>query len=128
MEQTQHRDINREQRKQTVVFALLGGMFIAMILLLTTIWVTNSARTGTKLAVDQVSEFYLEELAWRRAQVVSEELKNSFLSMETALDILEEENLESQEALRLYRAQHDFRIKPLQLSFGGTDRTRYSYV
>ncbi len=102
MEQTQHRDINREQRKQTVVFALLGGMFIAMILLLTTIWVTNSARTGTKLAVDQVSEFYLEELAWRRAQVVSEELKNSFLSMETALDILEEENLESQEALRLF--------------------------
>lgn len=102
MEQTQYRDINREQRKQTVVFALCGGIIIAMILLLTTIWVTNSARIGTKLAVDRVSEFYLEELAWRRAQVVSEELKNSFLSMETALDILEEENLESQEALRLF--------------------------
>ena len=71
-----------------------------MILLLTTVWVSNSARTGTKRAVSRVSEFYLEELAGRRAQVVSEELKNNFTYMENAINILEDTDLESQETLR----------------------------
>lgn len=91
--------MNREQRKQTMVFAMWGGMVIAVVLLLTTLWVTNSARKGTDQAVNRVSEFYLEELAGRRTQVVSEELNNNFLFMENALDILEEKDLESQDAL-----------------------------
>ena len=73
-----------------------------MILLVTTIWVTGSARTGTQQAVSKVSEFYLEELAGRRAQVVSEELKNNLAYMENALTILEEPYLESQETLRSF--------------------------
>ena len=102
MEQTQHRNINREQRKQTVAFAVGGGIIIAVILLLTTVWVMNSAGRGTRQAVSRVSEFYLDELAGRRAQVVAEELKNHFLFMENALDIMEESNLESQQSLRRF--------------------------
>lgn len=102
MEQTQHRNINREQRKQTVAFAVGGGIIIAVILLLTTVWVMNSAGKGTRQAVSRVSEFYLDELAGRRAQVVAEELKNHFLFMENALDIMEESNLESQQSLRRF--------------------------
>lgn len=78
MEQTQHRNINREQRKQTVAFAVGGGIIIAVILLLTTVWVMNSAGKGTRQAVSRVSEFYLDELAGRRAQVVAEEPEESF--------------------------------------------------
>ena len=94
--------MNQEQRKQTIASGIWGGIVIAVILLLTTIWVSGSARNGTSQAVARVSEFYLEELAGRRAQVVSEELKNNFVYMENALDILEPSDLASQEALRSF--------------------------
>ena len=57
---------------------------------------------GTRQAVDQVSEFYLEELAGRRAEVVTDELKTHFTYMENALGILEDRDLESQESLRRF--------------------------
>ena len=57
MKKTQDHDL-----KQTVALAVWGGALIAAILLITTIWVTSSARTGTKEAVSRVSEFYLETI------------------------------------------------------------------
>ncbi len=88
MEQSRHKSINEKQRRQTITFAVCGGIVIAVILLVTTLWVSNAARKGTDQAVDKVSEFYLEELAGRRAQVVNEDLKNNFAYMENALGIL----------------------------------------
>ena len=103
-----------QQRKRAVAFALLGGGIIAAILLMTTIWASNKARAGTAQAVSRVSEFYLEELAGRRAQVVSEELKTHLAYMKNALDVLEPSDLESQESLRQFLG----RIKKLY----GVDR------
>lgn len=99
MNQTQY---NKRQRNETIVSAVLGGIIIAVILLITTVWVSNSATTGTNEAVNRVSEFYLEELAGRRAQVVSEELKNHFAYIDNALAILEDTDLESQATLRKF--------------------------
>ena len=93
-------NMNEKQRKQAVMNALIGGMIIATILILTTVWVSNGARRSTSQAVNRVSDFYLEELAGRRAQVVAEELKKNFTYMENALAILDESNLESQDTLR----------------------------
>lgn len=101
MDQTQQ-SINETQRRQTVAAALCGAVIIAAILLITTVWVSTAARAGTSQAVARVSEFYLEELAGRRAQVVSEELKTHFTYMENALAVLEDSDLESQDALRRY--------------------------
>lgn len=102
MRQFQQNSIGKKQRKKTVAYAVAGGVIIASILLLTTIWVLNSARTGTSEAVDKVSEFYLEELAGRRAQVVEEELNNNLAYIENALDVLDESDLKSQETLRSF--------------------------
>jgi len=102
MDRSEQNNINEKQRRQTVAFAVWGGVIIAAILLITTVWVSNSARKGTDQAVNRVSEFYLEELAGRRAQVVSEELKNHFAYMENALSVLDESDLESQETLRAF--------------------------
>lgn len=101
MEQ-QRKKIKEKQKRQTITFAVRGGVFIAAILLVTTVWVSNGARVGTNQAVNRVSEFYLEELAGRRAQVVSEELKKNVAYMENALSIIEDYNLESQESLRSF--------------------------
>ncbi len=101
-QEKQPNQTKEEQKKQTFAYALWGGMLIAWILIFTTVWVSGGARTGTSQAVKKVSEFYLEELAGRRAQVVSEELKNKFSYMENALDILDASYLESQETLRAF--------------------------
>ena len=98
-QEQQTNEMKDEQNRQTYTSVLWGGMIIAWILILTTVWVSNGMRTGTGRVVKKVSEFYLEELAGRRAQVVSEELNNYFEYMENALDILETSHMESQEAL-----------------------------
>ncbi len=102
MEQSHHSGIDKTQRRQTVAFAIWGGLIIAIILLLTTVWVATNAQTSTNQAVARVSEFYLEELAGRRAQVVNEDLKNNFAYMENALGILEASDLESLETLQRF--------------------------
>lgn len=102
MDGLERNHLQEEQNKQTVTSAIWGGVIIAVILLVTTVWVLGSARTGTNQAVNKVSEFYLEELAGRRALVVSEELKNNIAYLENALAIIEERDLESQEGLRSF--------------------------
>ncbi len=100
MERLQQTGINKNRKRQTIAYALWGGIMIALILIVTTLWVSRSARIGTDQAVGRVSEFYLEELAGRRSLVVSEELNKNFTYMEKALEVLEESDLESQESLR----------------------------
>ena len=102
MERIGRTSVNKNHRKRTAVFAICGGITIAVILIVTTLWVSGKARIGTNQAVNRVSEFYLEELAGRRALVVSEELNNNFTYMENALEVLEESDLESQESLRSF--------------------------
>ena len=94
------KDIKEKQRKQAVIYAVTGGIIIAAILFATMAWVSNKARNSTNLAVSRVSDFYLEELAGRRAQVVSEELNTHLTYIENALTVLEDSDLESQETLR----------------------------
>ncbi len=102
MEGLQQTSTNKNQKKRTAAYAVWGGITIALILIVTTLWVSKSARVGTDKAVARVSEFYLEELAGRRALVVSEELNNNFTYMENALEVLEQSNLASQESLRSF--------------------------
>ena len=82
MDQAQDKEIRKKQKRQSVVNAIATGVVIAGILIITTLWVSNRSQTATGQAVNQVSEFYLEELAGRRVQVVSEELKNNFAYIE----------------------------------------------
>ncbi len=94
--------MNERQKKQTITSAVVGGVIIAAILLLTTIWVSNSARKSTSQAVSRVSDFYLEELAGRRAQVVAEELRKGFGYIENALYIMDASDLESLDSLHKF--------------------------
>ena len=105
MDRSQQNNFDRKQMEKTAVLAVGGGIIITVILLITTIWVMSSARTGTRQAVSRISEFYLEELAGRRTLVMSEELKNYFAYMENALEILEDRDLESQESLSGFLAE-----------------------
>ncbi|MEH2959508.1 response regulator [Candidatus Merdisoma sp. JLR.KK006] len=99
MEASQHKNKFEKNKKQTAVKVMWGSIIVGAILLITAVWASAGARLGTGQAVKRVSEFYLEELAGRRGQVVEEKLKNNFQYMENAIGILEDTDLKSQEAL-----------------------------
>ena len=53
-EQSHSMSMNERQKKETIGNAVAGGIIIAVILLVTTIWVSNGARNGTSQAVSRV--------------------------------------------------------------------------
>jgi len=61
MDQLPYRDnnSNKKQRSQTITYAIWGGAVVAILLLLTTVWISGSAQEGADQAVSRVSEFYL---------------------------------------------------------------------
>ncbi len=102
MKHSKQLNINEQQKRQTIAFSIWGGIAIAAVLVITTLWVAARAGKGTDQAVGRVSEFYMEELAGRRSQVVSGELNNHFRHLENALGVLDESDLKSQESLRSF--------------------------
>jgi len=100
----------KKNNKQTLGNLIVIASLVAVILLFigTTFWVTKGTRQGSDKAVDRVSEFYLDELASKRASLVSSEIDADFNAMQATIDILRPEDLESVESLRsfMYRARN----------------------
>ena len=91
--------------RMTRRIAISGGVLIAFVLILTTVWTGISARHGTERAVRTVSNFYLRELAGRREQVVASNIKNNIQNMRDALDLLNDNDLSSPGNLRAFQAR-----------------------
>ena len=97
---------NRSGRSANVLLtAIGGGGIIAVTLVLTTLLMGQSARRATEEAVHTVSDFYLQELAGRREQVVSSNLSDNIANMRTAVELLDDEALSSEESLRAWQAR-----------------------
>ena len=96
----------RNGRKNvTVRIAVIGGILVAAILVLGTVWMGHSASHDTDSAVRSVSLLYLDELAGRREQVVEDTLNDSSEKIRTAVDLMTEEDLSDEEHLRAYQAR-----------------------
>ena len=96
---------SRKQRFNTLKIVAISAVIIMLVLVLTT-WMTGlSARRGTETAVQSVSNFYLRELAGRREQVVSSNLRNSIENIYDALELLTEEDLSDMEHLQAFQAK-----------------------
>lgn len=83
--------------------AIIGGIIIAAILIIGTIWVGRSASVDTERAVRAVSLLYLDELAGRREQVVASTLSDYISDLDTAIGLLEKNDLASIENLQAYQ-------------------------
>ena len=94
---------NRNHR--TTLIATVGGIALVIILVFGTIWVGNSARRDTESAVRSVSLLYLDELAGRREQVVAANMQEKTNIIETALELMTEEDLQDLAHLQAYQAQ-----------------------
>ena len=95
-----------KERKEggTARVAVLGGILVATILILSILWVGRSTRRSTEEAVHSVSNFYLHELAGRREQVLEANLRRSVSDIYGAVELLNENALSSMERLQAFQA------------------------
>ena len=75
-------------KKKTVVIITVCSVFIVLLLVLGTLWLGQSTKSDTDTAVRTVSLLYLDELAWRREQVVENNLNGNINTIRVAMDLL----------------------------------------
>ena len=97
--------MNRNRQNSVAKIAIAGSIAIALILVISTVWMGQSARTGTETAVHSVSLLYLDELAGRRGQVVENNLQNKIDVIQTAVSLMTKEDLSDAEHLHAYQAR-----------------------
>lgn len=80
--------------------AVIGSLLIIAMMTANAIWSSNQTLSNTEEAIFELSHFYLETMADRRAQTVAYRIDSEFSHMNKALDFIRDENIESQEELR----------------------------
>ncbi len=85
--------------------AVIGCVIVAVVLLFGTIVTGRNASEDTESAVHTVSLMYLDELASRRAQVVSSALAGYEANMDAAVGLLTPADLASVANLQAYQAR-----------------------
>ncbi|MBQ9152649.1 MAG: response regulator [Solobacterium sp.] len=93
------------RKNNTTLITVIGGIVLALILIVGTIWTGNSARRDTESDVRSVSLLYLDELAGRREQVVAANMQEKTNVIETALELMSEDDLRDMEHLQAYQAR-----------------------
>ena len=93
------------RKNKTTFIAFLGGFALILILVIGTIWTGNTARSDTERAVRSVSLLYLDELAGRREQVVASNMQEKINVIETALELMSEDDLSDLTHLQAYQAK-----------------------
>ena len=95
--------INRNNR--AIKIAVIGSILIALILVVSTLWMVQTAKRDNEIAVKTVSLMYLDELAGRREQVVDNNLQNRIRDLRTAVGLMDEENLSDLDHLQAYQSR-----------------------
>ena len=91
---------SRINEKTFVMTAAIGSVLIMASLIVITFLASRQTISATNDAVSQVSSFYLEAMADRRAKTITNLIENNFDYMQKAIDIIEDENIKTQEELR----------------------------
>ena len=100
---------NNKRHANSAIIIIVGILILMLALVLTTVWMGQSANKNTKDAVRSVSLLYLGELADRREQVVAKNLEDRILDMQAALDLMTEEDLQDE----AHRQEYQKKMKTL---------------
>ncbi|MBR3569991.1 MAG: response regulator [Oscillibacter sp.] len=94
-----------EEKNSNAKIAALGGILIALVMILSNLWMGQSASRSTEEAVRSVSDFYLQELAGRREQIVSSNLNSSVENIRSAISLLEPDDLSDPTRLQAFQSR-----------------------
>ena len=97
--------MSSKRNKKTVTVAVICGIILICILVFGTILMGQNARKDTEKAVRSVSLLYLDELSGRREAVVENNLNNRITDMQTAISLMDEQDLSDMEHLQAYQAR-----------------------
>lgn len=81
---------------------LIGGIVVLLLIVASTIWNMESAKSQTHTVAENLSNFYMEELINRRVSIISDTLKLNYQYMNNALNSITKEDLRSTASLRNY--------------------------
>ena len=95
--------MKRSNTLKTMVMTIAGGLVVALMLVIGTVWTGRSASRDTEKAVRNVSILYLDELAGRREQVVTSTLNEYVNRIDVAISLMTKEDLSSTESLQAYQ-------------------------
>lgn len=84
---------------------IIGAIVVVAVLIIGTFWMGSSISDDNEEAVRTVSLMYLDELAGRREQVVSNKLNDYINDMNIAMDILRKDDLSSVDNLQAYQTR-----------------------
>lgn len=87
---------------RTISVAVIGGAIIAVLLIVSTLWINQRGQDDTSQAVHSVSEMYLRELTDRREQVLTARINVRIDNIRSALKILTPADLQSVETLSTF--------------------------
>ena len=97
--------MNNQRKNRTAGIAVIGTVLISLTMILSTFWMGQKAREDNEQAVGIVSLLYLDELAGRREQVVENNLQNRIRDLQSAVGLMDSEDLSDEEHLRAYQAK-----------------------
>lgn len=106
--------------------SIFGAVLVAVILICGTLWTGQSARKDTESAVRSVSLLYLDELASRREQVVSQALSRNISNIQVAVGLMTAEDLSDTAHLMAYQARMKQLYSLEKLAFVDTDGLIYT--
>ena len=118
--------MTNNKNKKTLIIGMIGGVIVALILILGMLFMGIGARKDAKKAASQVSSFYLDELASRREDVVSSNLKDRINDINTALELMTVEDLSTEEKLKKYQSEMKIRYKLEKFAFVDTNGLIYT--
>lgn len=90
----------RITRKTIILTAIIGGIMLLAMVTFNTIVSSRQMITATDDAVSEVSSFYLEAMADRRAKTITNLIDSNFNHMEKAVGFINEQGIENNEELR----------------------------
>ena len=94
-----------QKRKGNKTIPVAGILAVMIIMVLGTLWMGQSAKESTDEAVRSVSLLYLDELAGRREQVVADNLNDTIKDIETAIELMDEDDLSDKQHLEAYQTK-----------------------
>ena len=113
-------------KNHTLIIVVVSVVIMAMLLYISNTWTVRSAHGSTEDAVHSVSDFYLQELAGRREQVVASTLNSYIANIYTAVGMLERQDLEDLFHLMMFQARIEQLYDLEKFAFVDTDGLIYT--
>ena len=97
--------MNLRKNGGVIQAVIIGIIIITVILVGSTIWMGRTASSDAEKAAHNVSLLYLDELAGRREQVVASAISEYINDLDTAIGLIDRDDLASEDSLQAYQAR-----------------------